>query len=122
LRKQINIRLVETAPAAAPKLSSENFHNVIAGSLRSSKKVHRRVNPSDKSLLWDVPIATERDLGEAVEIAREVFKTWSKTTRVYRQDVLGEMRDALATLVPQFAKLLSLGGGKPVSWFELGGE
>ena len=108
---------VETVPAAALELSFEKFQNVIASGLRGSEKVHHSVNPSDKSLLWDVPIATERDLDEAVEIAREAFKSWSKTTWAHRQDVLGKMRDELAKRVPEFAKLLSLEGGKPVSRF-----
>ncbi|KAH6664559.1 betaine aldehyde dehydrogenase 1 [Halenospora varia] len=106
---------VETVPAAALELSFEKFQNVIASGLRGSEKVHHSVNPSDKSLLWDVPIATERDLDEAVEIAREAFKSWSKTTWAHRQDVLGKMRDELAKRVPEFAKLLSLEGGKPAN-------
>ncbi|KUJ13663.1 aldehyde dehydrogenase [Mollisia scopiformis] len=106
---------IETkAPAA--ELSFEKFHNVVAKGLRSSEKMHHGVNPSDKSELWDVPIATERDLDEAVEVAREAFKSWSKTTWAERQQVLAKMRAELQKHVPEMAKLLSLEGGKPIQF------
>lgn len=106
---------VETAPATAPELNFEKFHNVVASGLRSSEKIHHGVNPSDKSVLWDVPIATERDLDEAVEVARKAFQSWSKTSWAERQEVLGKMRDELAKHIPEMSKLISLEGGKPVS-------
>jgi acyl-CoA reductase-like NAD-dependent aldehyde dehydrogenase len=99
----------------APELSFERFHNVLGNGLRSSEKIHQGVNPSDKSLLWDVPIATERDLDEAVEVAREAFKSWSKTSWTERQEVMRRMRDELQKHIPEMAKLLSVEGGKPVS-------
>lgn len=106
---------IETA-LPAPELSFQKFHNVLANGLRSSEKIHQGVNPSDKSPLWDVPIATERDLDEAVELGREAFKTWSKTSWTERQEVLGRMRDELQKHIPEMAKLLSVEGGKPVSY------
>lgn len=105
---------IETA-VSTPELSFEKFHNVLGNGLRGSEKMHQGVNPSDKSLLWDVPIATERDLDEAVEVAREAFKSWSKTSWTERQEVMGRMRDELQKHIPEMAKLLSLEGGKPVS-------
>lgn len=106
---------IETA-TPAPELNFEKFYNVVAKDLRGSDKIHHGVNPSDRSLLWDVPIATERDLDEAVEIAREAFKSWSKTSWAERQQVMARMRDELQKYVPEMAKLLSLETGKPVSW------
>jgi acyl-CoA reductase-like NAD-dependent aldehyde dehydrogenase len=108
---------IETAPAGAAELSYEKFHNVVASGLRGSEKVHHGVNPSDKSPLWDVPIATERDLDEAVEVARKAFESWSKTSWAERQEILGKMRDELTKHIPDMARLLSLEGGKPVSRF-----
>lgn len=105
---------LETAPPA-PKLDFEKFQNIIGKGFRGSEKIHNGVNPSDKSLLWDVPIATERDLDEAVEVAREAFKSWSKTSWEERQAALGHMRDELSKHVPEMARVLSLEGGKPVS-------
>lgn len=96
-------------------LSFEKFENVIAGSLRGGKEIHHGVNPSNKSLLWDVPIATENDLDEAVDCAREAFKTWSKTSWASRQTIIKQMREELKKHIPEFAKMLGLEGGKPVS-------
>lgn len=101
--------------AAPAKLDFEKFQNVMAKGLSGSEKIHNGVNPSDKALLWDVPIATERDLDEAVEAAREAFKSWSKTSWGERQVLLGKMRDELSKYIPQMARILSLEGGKPVS-------
>ncbi|CZR58551.1 related to aldehyde dehydrogenase (NAD+), mitochondrial [Phialocephala subalpina] len=107
---------IETAPAGAAELSYEKFHNVVASGLRGSEKVHHGVNPSDKSPLWDVPIATERDLDEAVEVARKAFESWSKTSWAERQEILGKMRDELTKHIPDMARLLSLEGGKPIQF------
>jgi acyl-CoA reductase-like NAD-dependent aldehyde dehydrogenase len=54
------------------------FHNTIAGKSRDSSKIHNGINPSDKTKLWDVPIATEHDLDDAVKSGQEAFNKWSK--------------------------------------------
>ncbi len=95
-------------------LDFEKFHNTIAGKPRDSLKVHNGVNPSDKTKLWDVPIATEHDLDDAVKAAQEAFKTWSKTTWKERQDILLQIRDELLSHRGEMAQLILKECGKPV--------
>ena len=96
-------------------LDFEKFHNTIAGKPRDSAKIHNGVNPSDKSKLWDVPIATEHDLDDAVKSAQEAFKTWSKTTWKERQDILLQIREDLLSHRDEMAQMILKECGKPVS-------
>jgi acyl-CoA reductase-like NAD-dependent aldehyde dehydrogenase len=93
----------------------EKFHNTVAGKPRGSLKIHQGVNPSDKAKLWDVPIASEHDLDDAVKSAQEAFKKWSKTTWKERQDILLQLRDELLSHRDEMAQLILRECGKPVS-------
>ncbi|KAN0110828.1 betaine aldehyde dehydrogenase 1 [Hyaloscypha variabilis] len=97
-------------------LDFEKFHNTIAGKPRDSPKVHNGVNPSDKTKLWDVPIATEHDLDDAVKSAQEAFKTWSKTTWKERQDILLQIREELLSHRDEMAQLILKECGKPIQF------
>ena len=103
------------AQVAKGAMDWEKFHNTIAGKPRDSDKTHQGVNPSDKTKLWDVPIATEHDLDDAVKSAQEAFKTWSKTTWKERQDKLLLLIDELQSHRDEMANLILKECGKPVS-------
>jgi acyl-CoA reductase-like NAD-dependent aldehyde dehydrogenase len=90
------------------------FHNTIAGKSRDSSKIHNGINPSDKTKLWDVPIATEHDLDDAVKSGQEAFKKWSKTTWKARQDILLQMVEELLSHRDEMAQLILKECGKPV--------
>lgn len=95
-------------------LDFEKFHNTIAGKSRDSPKVHNGVNPSDKTKLWDVPIAAEHDLDDAVKSAQEAFKRWSKTAWKERQSLLLRLREELLSHRVEMAQMILKECGKPV--------
>ena len=80
----------------------------------NSPKVHNGINPSDKTKLWDVSIATEHDLDDAVRSGQEAFKKWSKTTWKDRQDILLQMVKELLSHRDEMAQLILKECGKPV--------
>lgn len=93
------------------------FTNTISGKSHTSEStsVHHGVNPVDKSPLWDVPIASDADVEEAIKAARAAFKPWSQKKWEERQDVLRAMKEEYAKHKDELTKILVLEGGKPVT-------
>lgn len=95
------------------------FNNVIAGKCRSSERTDRTINPSDKKPLWEVPVASTRDLDDAVASAQKAFVKWSRTKWSDRQGYLARARDVLFQNRDQMAQLIVQEGGKPVRCLNL---
>ena len=96
-------------------ISFTSFNNIIAGQPRSSSDIHHGINPSTGKELWDVPIATQHDLDDAVKSAQGAFKTWSKTPWTERQEILSKVAEEVGKHEEEMARLVMLEGGKPVS-------
>ncbi|KAI1188421.1 Aldehyde/histidinol dehydrogenase [Nemania serpens] len=85
-------------PAAVPNGDSHAglaFYNVIDGKPRGSGANEQVVDPRTEEALWDVPVASARDLDDAVEAANRAFKTWKLTTPAERHKVLQDIADCL---------------------------
>ena len=91
------------------------FVNTINGTSRGGDISHQGIDPSTKKKLWDVPIATEDDLEDAVVAAQASFKTWSRTSWQSRQEILVRMSQVLADHRNEMSKILTMECGKPVS-------
>jgi acyl-CoA reductase-like NAD-dependent aldehyde dehydrogenase len=94
---------------------SANFYNVINGEKRSSSRKRHGTNPSTMEQLPDVPIASSQDLDEAVRSSRAAFAEWSEVPVEKRKALVNAFADALEAHAEQFARLLTLEQGKPVS-------
>ena len=92
----------------------KKFYNTISGSPRESKTFHNGVNPSDKSSLWNVPLASEDDLDESVKSAQAAFKVWSRKSWEERQGFMVLMRDELKKHREEMGNIIQLECGKPV--------
>jgi hypothetical protein len=100
----------------APDLDlSENFYNVINGEKRSNSRKSHGTNPSTMEQLPEVPIASSQDLDDAVRGSRAAFAEWSEVPVEKRKALVNAFADALAVHSEQFARLLTLEQGKPVS-------
>ncbi len=97
------------------KLDFTSFSNIINGKLVGASKTRHAINPATKKASWEVPIATSQDVDEAVAAARTAFKTWSKTSVVERKSALEGLAKELEKHTTDFAKLLVIEQGKPVS-------
>ncbi|KAI1106810.1 aldehyde dehydrogenase [Jackrogersella minutella] len=105
----------------ATGLSDLQFFNIIDGKARSSKEHHRVVDPRTEELLWDAPVATTKDLDDAVEAANRAFKTWKKTTTAERQKAVHEVANVLLENVDVLteAQMKETGKSRPMSKFDV---
>ncbi|XHG08797.1 hypothetical protein AWENTII_011888 [Aspergillus wentii] len=89
------------------------FSNIINGKPRSSPIIHNAIDPSTGNPLWDVPVASNEDLEDAVTSAREAFKSWSTTPWEERQACLLELRRVLLSYKEEMTELVMTEVGRP---------
>ena len=89
------------------------FTNFVDGKPRSSSKSYHGINPSTEEDLWDVPLASEQDLDDAVDAARKAFLGWSKTSFEERSRLLKEYAEALRSHEKDLTNLVMKETGKP---------
>ena len=95
-------------------LDFTTFKNVINGKLVDTKTHRQGIKPASSEPHVDVPVATEADLDDAVNAARDAFKSWSQTSYEERKAKLLAYADALEAEKEGFVKLLTTEQGKPV--------
>lgn len=111
------------SPSKVLNLDFEKFYNIIDGQPRGSKDIHHGVNPATGQELWDVPIATEQDLNEAVAAAKKAFPAWRATPVQERKEKLVKLAELFTQYADEFTTLLCKESGKPkkVAATEVGG-
>jgi len=77
-------------------------------------------NPATGEEIAQVPISTREDLDDAVAVAKEAFKTWSKTPVPKRARILFKYQQLLVENWEELAKLVTIENGK--SYKEAYGE
>ena len=113
-RLNILPRQVNMSPSKISGLNFEEFHNIIDGKTRGSKEIHNGINPTSGEKLWDVPIASEQDLNDAVAAAKKAFPAWRDTPIEKRKELLGKFAELFAQHQEEFTTLLCKETGKPV--------
>lgn len=90
---------VETNGANGTNNTDDNsafqFFNIVDGKPRTSKDNHQVIDPRTEEPLWDAPIATSKDLDDAVEAANRAFKTWKKSTVAERQKAVHDVANVI---------------------------
>ena len=92
-----------------------DFRNSINGELTSTKETRHSVNPATDQPNPPVPVSTRQDVDNAMNAAEKAFKTWQKTTWQERKERVLAFGDTIESHGVEFAKLLTLEQGKPVS-------
>lgn len=92
-----------------------NFSNTINGKSTSTKETRHGINPATGKPNPEVPVSTQQDVDAAVDAAKEAFKSWKMTTYAERKKAVMAYADALEKNQADFAKLLTMEQGKPVS-------
>jgi acyl-CoA reductase-like NAD-dependent aldehyde dehydrogenase len=103
------------SPSKVSAIDFEKFYNIIDGKQRSSDDIHHGVNPTSGQELWDVPIGSEKDLNDAVAVAKKAFPTWRDTPLEKRKELLLKFADLVQNYSEEFTTLLCKESGKPVS-------
>lgn len=85
--------------------------------MRSSRETHHGVDPTTGVPLWASPIATQRDLDDAVEAAKRALEDWSSRDHSERSRFLKLFADKMEVHAEELTNILSKESGKPVSSF-----
>lgn len=76
------------------------------------------VDPARGTPIAEVPVATRRDVDDAVAAAAEAQPSWSATTPAERSETLHRIADLIADNAERFAALESWNTGKPAATVE----
>lgn len=85
-----------------------------------SRSMEEVPNPATGEIIARVPISTRKDLDQAVEVAKEAFKTWKKVAVPKRARFLFRYQQLLIDNWEELAKLITQENGK--SYTEAYGE
>lgn len=102
------------SPGKVSSVDFEKFYNIVDGKQRSSDQIHHGINPSTGKELWDVPIASEKDLNDAVAAAKKAFPAWRDLGIEKRKETLGKLMELYNQHSDEFTTLLCAESGKPV--------
>ena len=72
------------------------------------------INPADESVLAFLPHATQKDLEEALESAKNGFKIWKNTSVQKRAEILQKTADLIEERSERIARIITLEQGKPL--------
>lgn len=95
----------------------QTLQNWINGEWVESKstKTEPVYNPANNEVLAQVPISTREDLDQAVSIAKEAFKSWSKTPVPKRARILFKYQQLLVNNWEELAEIVTRENGKSLS-------
>ncbi|MCM3586586.1 CoA-acylating methylmalonate-semialdehyde dehydrogenase [Mesobacillus maritimus] len=94
--------------------TTQTLKNFVNGQWVESKTEKYDIvpNPATGEELARVPISTREDLDEAVQVAKEAFKTWSKTPVPRRARILFKYQQLLVENWDELATLITKENGK----------
>lgn len=101
------------SPSKVSTISFDSFSNIVDGKPRGAEEQHQGINPATQEKLWDVPIATQKDVDDAVESSRKAFVGWSQTPIEKRKEYLQKYSDLYMTYADELIELLCKETGKP---------
>lgn len=101
------------SPSKITTVSFDTFHNIVNGEQRGSKQKYHGVNPATKEPNWDVPVATQQDVDDAVVAATKAFNSWKSTTWTERQKAIQRFKEAVEAYNTEIIQLLMKETGKP---------
>ncbi|CAM1509683.1 Fc.00g000180.m01.CDS01 [Cosmosporella sp. VM-42] len=103
----------------ANPVSFEQFYNIVGGEKRGvADKTYYGIDPSTGRTLWEVPVATQKDLDDAVAAANSAFGGWAKIQHSERRRLLNLFADGLEMYKEQLTELLFRESGKPPGFAE----
>ena len=83
--------------------------------MTSTSETRHNINPATEEPNAEVPVSTKEDVDHAVAAARKAFKPWADTPLEKRREALLAFADAIDSYKEDFARLLTLEQGKPLS-------
>ncbi len=96
--------------------TDKKLKNYINGKWVQSKSTVTEAvpNPATGEILAEVPISNKEDVAEAVQVAKEAYKTWSKTPVPRRARILFKYHQLIVENYEELAKLITQENGKNI--------
>jgi len=69
-------------------------------------------NPATNEVIGRVPKSTKDEMEAAVQSCKQAYKTWSKTTPLYRQQIMFKLQALIKDNLKDLAKNITLENGK----------
>ena len=69
-------------------------------------------NPATNEVVTQVPCSTLDEMNAAVDVASKAFKTWSKTTPLFRQGIMFKYQELIKKHMRDIAGLITIEQGK----------
>lgn len=92
-----------------------NFHNIVGDEPRGAKIGRHGTSPLSQKALWEVPVATEKDVEDCVAAARQAFPAWARQPYEQRTQLLDRFADLYLSHAAEFSRLLADECGRTVS-------
>ena len=92
---------------------TKTYANLIGGEMITTDNTLDVVNPATEEVIGQVPACGKDELDRAVSAAREAFKTWRRTSREERQNVVLAISNAIKENADELFRLLTSEQGKP---------
>lgn len=73
------------------------------------------MNPATGAVIAEIPLSTKEDVDQAVQVAKESFKTWSQTPVPKRARILFKYQQLLVDNENELSKLVTIENGKSLS-------
>ncbi|MFP4537193.1 MAG: aldehyde dehydrogenase family protein [Dichotomicrobium sp.] len=102
---------------ATPDLQVENKGLFIGGEWVDplSKDTIVSINPSNRDVLGEVPLANEADVDRAVAAGKDAFPDWAATPMTERAKILNRLAEAIDDNIEELALIDAVDGGNAVS-------
>lgn len=124
------------SPSKVSTIKFDEFSNIVDGKPRGSKEKHQGTsrtnlsisdlneslssnccpgtNPATGEKLWEVPIANQQDVDDAVVAAQRAFEKWSMTTLEERREKIRKFKEHYLSYADEMIELEKKETGKPV--------
>jgi acyl-CoA reductase-like NAD-dependent aldehyde dehydrogenase len=101
------------APSKLTTIDFGTFANVIDGQLRNSKTKYHGIDPTTKEPNWDVPVASDNDIEDAVVAGNKAYAKWKMTTWEERTQHLERFKEIFFSYEEELTNVLVKETGKP---------
>jgi succinate-semialdehyde dehydrogenase/glutarate-semialdehyde dehydrogenase len=85
----------------------------IGGAWRKSADEQSVLNPADESVIGAVPVASRKDLDDALAAAADGFRIWSRTAPRRRAEIMLKAASLMRERIDEIAYSITLEHGKP---------
>lgn len=96
------------------QVAVQTVKNYIGGEWKESQsaKIEPVYNPATGEIIAHVPLSTKEEVGEAVQVAKKAFQTWSKTPVPKRARIMFKYQQLLVENWDELAKMVTIENGK----------